>query len=514
MQRSLPFTFSFVALNLLGLLACSSDDSGNPIASAGTGAAGAAGAGSVAGASGTGGAGGLQGQGQGGNGEAPGTLPLAGASGSGGTGAVSPDAGAPALRTPFQMTGIIGTGQSLAVGAQAGGSFGSSPSDNNLKLALGGATVPPFDSSAASLSLVPLSEPIRPLAAGYPSDYPANIYGESHHTAMGAQITALAKAAGAADYVTVHTVVGESGQGMNVINKAATENINGAGTGRAYAASIFEVQAIKRLAEAQGKTYGVGAIFLTHGETDSASSTYEADMVKLAADYNADVSAITGQTEKIPMFTSQQHAYGFSAGVRSAASPGMLQQWRVGVDNPGDVIVTGPKYQYPYFTDNVHLVNRGYELMGEKYAEVYFKVAVLGQEWQPLQPTTVERNGAVLTVHFQVPVAPLVWDTTLEQPHQTALTAWAQGKGFEVRSGGTDLTIQSVEIVGADTVQITTTTDVPAGATLGYAATSDGVALPGRSVRWGLLKDSDPFVGAVTGEAQANFAVSFEMTVP
>jgi hypothetical protein len=32
--------------------------------------------------------------------------------------------------------------------------------------------------------------------------------------------------------------------------------------------------------------------------------------------------------------------------------------------------------------------------------------------------------------------------------------------------------------------------------------------------RWGLLRDSDPFVGYTTQKLQPNFAVAFEMDVP
>ena len=32
--------------------------------------------------------------------------------------------------------------------------------------------------------------------------------------------------------------------------------------------------------------------------------------------------------------------------------------------------------------------------------------------------------------------------------------------------------------------------------------------------RWGLLRDSDPFVGAATKAAQPNYAVAFELPVP
>lgn len=434
----------------------------------------------------------------------------AGTGGSGGTGAVT---GTPQVR--WDYTGIIGTGQSLAVGAEAGNITPSArmQADNNLKLALGTATVPPFNSDDAALSLVPLVEPIRPTATGYPSAYPANLYGESPHTAMAAQITALAKAGGLSDFVTIHTVVGESGQGMSVINKAATDTGT---TGRAYAASLFEARAIKRLAA--DKTYGIGAIFLTHGETDAGNANYTNDMLQLWTDYNADLSAITGQTEPIPLFTSQQHGiFQYTAGQAPRnIDTSTLLQWRAALDHPGQIVCTGPKYQYPYAPDFLHLVPLGYELMGEKYAEVFYSHVVLGQPWQPLQPLedTVTRSGRVITVDFHVPFPPLAWDDVLPSPHQMDLTEWAQGRGFEVRTGSTRLAIESVELLDGDTVQITCGADVPAGATLGYAATGDGAAISGVSPRWGQLKDSDPFVGAFTQMPQANYAVSFELTVP
>ena len=125
---------------------------------------------------------------------------------------------AAAVVVPFNIIGIVGTGQSLSVGAQAPNFSGAATQRhfNNLKLALNGTVVPPFNSNAPALSLVPFTEPIRPLATTFPSAYPANLYGETFHAAMAAQVTTLAKAAGAPDYVTAQTVVGESGQGMSV----------------------------------------------------------------------------------------------------------------------------------------------------------------------------------------------------------------------------------------------------------------------------------------------------------
>ncbi|HMF40995.1 MAG TPA: dockerin, partial [Polyangia bacterium] len=427
-----------------------------------------------------------------------------GSTGGGGTG------GNPA--PAWNWVGVIGTGQSLSVGGH-----GNAPAMpigattqrfKNLKLSLGSATVPPWDATNAQLSMVPLVETLRAIATGYPSPYPANIYGESYHTAMADEITSQVMAAQSHDYVTAHTEVGEAGQGIAALQKGATDT---GMTGRAYVASVFEVTAIARLAKAQSKSYGVGAIVLTHGESDSGSATFETDMLTLWQNYNQDLPPLTGQTTSIPMLLSQQHSEPTTAGSNSAST---LAQWHIGVDHPGDFICTGPKYQYAYVNDNIHLTNPDYERLGEKYGQVFYQRVVLGNAWQPLQPTTVERSGRVITVHFNIPVPPLTWDTTLPMPHQSAYTEWAQGRGFEVKNGATRIAINSVAISG-DSVQITCATDLPAaGLVVGYASTTDGTIRPNGTVRWGQLRDSDPFVGSLTRMAQPNYCVAFELNVP
>ncbi|WP_437680297.1 dockerin [Sorangium sp. So ce131] len=409
----------------------------------------------------------------------------------------------------WDWTGIVGTGQSLSVGTEGNPIRGSEQRFNNLKLSLGDASVPPFDPLSSALSMVPLVEPIRTLSTTYPSAYPKNIYGETPHTAMADQITSLAQAASVGDYVTVHTVVGESGQGIEVIRKGGTEIVEGAtSSGRAYAATLFEAEAIARLAREAAKTYGVGAIVITHGESDGGRATYEDDLFKLWSDYNQDIRALTGQTRSIPMLVSQQHAVPFEAGSRSAVTQA---QWRVGVEHPGDIVCSGPKYQYPYVDDHLDLNAHGYELLGEKYGQVFFEKVVLGRDWQPLQPTGVERAGSTITVHFHVPVPPLVWDSALPPPHETL--EWKEGKGFEVWSGTTRIEIARVEISG-ESVVITAQNLPASGVMVGYAATTDGTPMTGGTIRWGQLRDSDPFVGSMTGVEQPNYAVAFELPVP
>lgn len=410
------------------------------------------------------------------------------------------------LNNRWDWNGIIGTGQSLAVGGQASVATTDQPY-HNLKLNLGNVTVPPWNSDNRGFKMVPLTEPIRELAYGYPSAYPCNLYGESFHTAMADQITALVLAAEGRDYISVHTVVGEAGQGIVALNKDAEDTGK---TGRAYLASIFETRAIARLARTAGKTYGIGVIVMTAGETDAGNIIFEDELYQLWLDYNADLPTITGQTGKIPMFLSQQHAFPTGKNQRSAST---LAQWRIGIDHPGEILCTGPKYQYEYVPDGVHLTARGYDRYGEKLGEIYFLKVVLGQDWQPLQPIAVTRSGRDITIRFHVPVSPLVWDNSLAAPHQTDLTEWAKGRGFEVRAGDERIEISSVEIHG-DQVRITCAGELPAhNVIVGYAMTTDGAKPRGRGYRIGQLCDSDPFVGLATQSAQPNYCVSFELPV-
>jgi hypothetical protein len=179
------------------------------------------------------------------------------------------------------------------------------------------------------------------------------------------------------------------------------------------------------------------------------------------------------------------------------------------------MVCSGPKYQY-HSTEGVHLTADGYRQMGEKYAQVYFERVILGKDWRPLEPTAVERSNAVITVHFHVPVPPLVWDANLQTPHPS-IAEWKDAKGFEVSTSADEkVAIASVAIDG-DAVMITCATDPGAGARVGYAIiggkTRMSTPFPG-TFRWGLLRDSDPFKGIGSGALQPNYAVAFELTAP
>lgn len=405
---------------------------------------------------------------------------------------------------PWDISGILGTGQSLSVGAEGHPVISTAQPYGNLKLSTG--HLPwPVDPEDSSLSLVPLVEPIGRVAPAYPSSWPENIDGETYHSAMGNEITALSLAGLGRNLVTVHSAVGESGQGMIYLRKnPEKKGLNG----RSYEAALVETRAIARLARASSRTYGIGAIVLTHGESDAGNADYEKQVRQLGQDYNTDLPAITGQSQRILMIVSQQNSC-------NDHSPSTLAQWRIGVDYPADFVCSGPKYQYPSF-EGVHLTSEGYRQLGEKYAQVYFKRVVLGEAWRPLEPLGALRAGRVVTVRFHVPVPPLVWDAVLAAPHPSA-PEWRDAKGFEVSTAaGGRVAIESAVISG-DSVVLTCASDPGPNARVGYAMVGEKkrMAAPFEGTfRWGLLRDSDPFVGSVTRKAQPNYCVAFDLTAP
>jgi hypothetical protein len=401
-------------------------------------------------------------------------------SGAGGHGGEAPTI----MPAPFDWVGIVSTGQSLSVGATSTPVVSSAQPYHNLMLA-DAAPDPKFDGQGDMLSLAPLTAPIRPVAGGGVA-YPHNILGETPSEGTSNQISALTLARGGFDTVSVASNVGESGQSISVIKKG--------GTGKAYAATLYEGAAIKALAKEQGKSFGYGAIILTHGETDAGDATYEAQISKLQDDYNTDLKALTGQQVDIPLLISQQGTFPQDANSFALST---LAAWQLGVKAPGKVLCVGPKYQYEYSGDHIHLPAAQSRRLGEKYAEVYVRAILMKEPWAPLQPTSVSRSGAVITVDFHVPDPPLAWEETISPPHQEVVKQWAAGRGFEVADSTGPLTITDVAITGSSVTVTLAAPPTGQNLQLSYALIQDKAGYSGGTDngRRGQLRDSDAFLG-------------------
>jgi hypothetical protein len=454
----------------------------------GTVSSGSSGAGASAGS----GSAGASGVGFGGTGAPSGDNSDAGDASEGAQDGAADGSGPPRqFKAPFDWVGILGTGQSLAVGGGPAINMSTTQPFKNIKLVDNGPDPKyPIDNTGnPQWATVPLVEPIRVRGPGSgpgysDGQYPDNIEAETPHSGMANTLSTLWAARGLGDYVTAHAEFGWSGHCLADLNKQ--------GGKRAYPASLHEAGVWKTLAAKANKSFGYAAIILTHGECDGGNPVYGAGIYQLWQDYNNDLKAITGQAQDIPMLVSQQST------INTGAAGSGVAVWLAGVTHPGQILCTGPKYQYQYLHDNLHLPAPGYERLGQKYAEVFDLVVNQKVAWKPLQPNKITRSGATITVGFDVPTPPLVWDSHVSPPHQQVNTEWAAGKGFEVTSGqGGKSAIVSTAIQGTNVI-ITLAADPGADKiTVAYALTQDGGGSQGGTNQGmrGLLRDSDEFIG-------------------
>lgn len=408
--------------------------------------------------------------------------------------------------------GIMGTGQSLSVGYSGALPEPTRPAAHALRLHDDTGKYDIEDSDASSLRAVALTEPLRTQDGGA-GPYPRNIDGLTPHHSMANTITRLRELHDPASepFITVHSAVGIGGALMNVINKQRDPRRIKDGN-NAYAASLFEARALNRLAREQNASLQYDAIFLTHGEADALlnNEQYADDVLKLHSDFAEDVKAITGQSHDPILFLSQQNTCPPSRKFLPSIASDM---WEVQKTAPNKVVCTGPKYQFDYSPDGLHLDWKGYERLGEKYGQVFYETVLQKQSFVPLRPTSAKLcdNLQDIIVDFEVPVAPLSWDTSLPIPHKgTRHGCWSKGRGFEVRDArGKHLGIADVNINDSGT-SVTVSMPDPANAEiaelplqLAYAMTQEGEGFGtgfcgGTEMgRMGWLSDSDAGCGAM-----------------
>lgn len=347
-----------------------------------------------------------------------------------------------------------------------------------------------------SLRVVPLVEPIHAIRpnATPPMAYPWNFAGKTPHSSMAMQITTMLKERNQQPITTVHSCVARSGEAMTRICKGGGTN--------AYRASMFEAQALTRIAKQEHHHLEYDAIILTHGETDAGlgNMEYEQQLFKFHNDYIQDLQAITGQKHAPVLIQSQQTTCPTDAR-DTRISPVIQAQWRSQLKAPNMMICAGPKYQYSY-ADGLHLPAPSYNRLGEKYGQVFYYSVIEQKPWKPLSPTHVSlKDPQTIRVQFHVPFMPLRWDNHLWQPHADHCKEWCHGRGFEVR----DSHGKMVEIRGVQINEDAASVSIQLGSapshfplTLGYAMMCDSNntcgGRPGGRV--GHLTDSDKMVGA------------------
>jgi hypothetical protein len=271
-----------------------------------------------------------------------------------------------------------------------------------------------------------------------------------------------------------------------------------------YANGQAQSAAARLIALQQGRAYRVECVTAIHGESDHLAGTtqaqYAADMIEWQHDYETDAKALSGQTQGVPLLHSQMSSHT----VYNAATS-VIPQAQLDASDGIKVVLVGPKYQIPYNASIAHLTNVGYRWLGELHGKVLGRLNAVGS-WTPLQPASVSRAGAVITITFSVPVAPLVFDDVLVTDPGSY--------GFEYTDDSSPPAISSVVLVGTTQVRVTlASTPTGANKRIRYAYTGTPLADAGplHGAR-GCLRDNDPTVGR-SGSLLYNWCVHFDMAV-
>lgn len=231
-----------------------------------------------------------------------------------------------------------------------------------------------------------------------------------------------------------------------------------------YQYLIEHVQSAFNIAQLQGRSHNVQAMWWTQGEANSNNMTmdvYERKLVELHNDFSLDVQSITGQKFK-PVFISYQVA---AHRRYNSDYPEIALAQLNASNNHEQIYVACPMYFAEYNTDNLHLTAEGSRWLGKFYGKVYHKIVNEKQDWKPLQPKSITSQGKVIEVLFHLPEGgSLKFDTDW--------VAAAPNMGFDIfdeqRGAHLDL-IGSVTITGPDRVRITLTSAPPSSARLTYA---------------------------------------------
>lgn len=273
-----------------------------------------------------------------------------------------------------------------------------------------------------------------------------------------------------------------------------------------YTNYLLAVQKLRDLLSAQGYRFKMLSFPCTHGESDMTNTSYAADLLEWWTDLNADTKAITGQAEDIPLIVSQASSFG-----NATLGIGSRQMLQAAMNNPGKILLIGPKYHLPY-ADNVHLTGPGYHILGDHIAKAEMEILFGAGIYAPLQPVEITRSGALIDVRLSGVVGGLTIDTT------TVTERAGTFYGLQVKEpgaghGGPELTITDVTIEDTDVFRIHLASD-PGGPVEVFAGMLGHVEDPrieSERPRTN-IRDSDTTPSSYDGRPLYNWLPHFRLT--
>ncbi|EPP5594128.1 sialate O-acetylesterase [Vibrio cholerae] len=283
----------------------------------------------------------------------------------------------------------------------------------------------------------------------------------------------------------VHSVIGSNcGHGGYRIDQLDREG-NGGGATPNYLLGVEQSKQYREISSASGQHCLTQAMLWMQGETDISQGTTAAEYKRRLSNLITDFSNDIKQGYQ-PMLLTYQ------VGSHTKRHPSPLPdipvaQWELSNEHPY-VALACPTYVFPYSPDGVHLPAHSSRWVGCYFGKVMYRI-LKGEDWKPLQPESVNRQGKVVWLQMHVPNPPLVIDTqrVTDPGHY----------GFEVWAGGTKQIIDSVSLVGSEQIKIVlkTAPSVPVEVRYGMGVVGSGGG-PTSGPR-GNIRDSDNTMAAM-----------------
>lgn len=202
-----------------------------------------------------------------------------------------------------------------------------------------------------------------------------------------------------------------------------------------------------------GYEYSVPFLHFRQGEADrlAAPGYYTGMLLQLQADFEADVNAITGRADRIPLLLEQLSNVTSYAGVTS--SNVVFEQYQVSVDYPDRFVLCGPGYAIEHSADGTHMKGPEYQRLGVNNARAAEGV-LKKTGFIPTSALYAKRTGAKVVIDFHVPYPPLVLDRfNVTDPGNL---------GFRWVDSTNSAQVTGVRLIGSTTVELSLS-NVPSG---------------------------------------------------
>jgi len=275
-----------------------------------------------------------------------------------------------------------------------------------------------------------------------------------------------------------------------------------------YQDLIGEIRRTAASAKLYKRSFVVRGIVWVQGEF--ATDNYGATLEQLADDLAADIVATTGQAVRPELLIQQINRHGAQPTVTGVE----LDQLALAKRRQGTgITMIGPMYQGRFgAADVIHVSDLGKMMLADVVGIVFDRIR-RGLSFTPIWPVAVSRSGAVIDIKFNVPGNGLALDKDV-LPNDIA------NYGFVFKEDVPTAFIQSVQIVGSDTVRLTLN-QVPAGVNpqvqyaLGNEATTDRFS----STRGNLYSEASATsvyyrLGYPVPQRVRHYAVRFFVPVP